>query len=104
MSNETAPLLSSYHDEQRERTQQLLATQQSPSSAQGEHSDDVYPVDHGRVAWMQVLGGFILFANSWYISSIFPSVQATLNTDTNNRRKGAFPTLSASSKLTILTH
>jgi hypothetical protein len=26
-----------------------------------------YPVDHGYVAWMQVLGGFILFANSWCV-------------------------------------
>lgn len=27
--------------------------------------NDDYPVDHGYVAWMQVLGGFIIFANSW---------------------------------------
>lgn len=28
-----------------------------------DHED--YPVDRGHVAWLQVLGGFILFANSW---------------------------------------
>lgn len=67
MSNETAPLLSSYHDEQHERTQQLLAAQHTTPSAQDDHDDNGYPIDHGRVAWMQVLGGFILFANSWYI-------------------------------------
>ena len=79
MSNETAPLLSSYHDEQHERTQQLLAAQHTTPSAQDDHDDNGYPIDHGRVAWMQVLGGFILFANSWYIllslfSSFFPSL------------------------------
>lgn len=58
MSNETAPLLSSYHDSQRERTQQLLTAQQSSPSTQGDDENE-YPVDHGRVAWMQVLGGFI---------------------------------------------
>lgn len=66
MSNETAPLLSSYHEEQRERAQQLLAAQQSTPNVQDDHENG-YPVDHGRVAWMQVLGGFLLFANSWYI-------------------------------------
>lgn len=28
-----------------------------------EHPD--YPIDHGYVAWVQVVGGFIIFANSW---------------------------------------
>ena len=62
MSNETEPLLS-YHEAQRERTEQLLA-HEITASAQ-DHED--YPIDHGKVAWMQVLGGFILFANSWYV-------------------------------------
>ncbi|USP79834.1 hypothetical protein yc1106_07108 [Curvularia clavata] len=70
MSNETAPLLSSYHDSQRERTQQLLAAQQNTSSTQDNHENG-YPVDHGRIAWMQVLGGFILFANSWGLPNAF---------------------------------
>jgi hypothetical protein len=87
MSHETAPLLSSYHEEQRERTEQLLAVQQIPSVTQGNGDDnnnnnnnkndsEGYPVDHGKIAWMQVLGGFILFANSWYVHSLYsPSCQ-----------------------------
>jgi len=34
-----------------------------------DHPD--YPIDHGYVAWMQVLGGFILFANSWGLPNTF---------------------------------
>ncbi|PZC93583.1 AraJ, Arabinose efflux permease [Pyrenophora tritici-repentis] len=64
--NETEPLLS-YHEAQRERTEQLLA-HEITASAQ-DHED--YPVDHGKVAWMQVLGGFILFANSWGLPNAF---------------------------------
>jgi hypothetical protein len=46
---------------QRERTEQLLAHEVTASA----QANEDYPVDHGKVAWMQVLGGFILFANSW---------------------------------------
>jgi hypothetical protein len=60
MSNEREPLLA-YHEEAHERTGQLLSHEITASKQ--EHTD--YPIDHGKVAWMQVLGGFIIFANSW---------------------------------------
>jgi hypothetical protein len=47
----------------RRSTEERVGAHEVTSSAQ-EGQD--YPVDHGRVAWMQVLGGFIIFANSWY--------------------------------------
>lgn len=60
MAEEREPLLS-YHEVQRERTEQLLAHEITASA----QANEDYPIDHGKVAWMQVLGGFILFANSW---------------------------------------
>jgi hypothetical protein len=65
VADETEPLLS-YHEIQRERTEQLLANAEETASLR-QHNDDEdgYTIDHGKVAWMQVLGGFILFANSW---------------------------------------
>jgi hypothetical protein len=60
MADEREPLLS-YHEVQRERTEQLLAHEITASA----QANEDYPIDHGKVAWMQVLGGFILFANSW---------------------------------------
>ena len=62
MADERAPLLS-YHETQRERTEQLLAHVEETAKQSNEEG---FPVDHGKVAWMQVLGGFVLFANSWY--------------------------------------
>lgn len=60
MADERQPLL-------RSRTEERAILTGPPAhevttSAQ-DHTD--YPIDHGSVAWMQVLGGFILFANSW---------------------------------------
>jgi hypothetical protein len=49
-------------------------TEEAHTSASQIHAHEVtshaqdqpgYPVDHGSVAWMQVVGGFIIFANSW---------------------------------------
>jgi hypothetical protein len=65
MADERAPLLS-YHETQRERTEQLLAHVEETASLKQQSNEDGYAVDHGKVAWMQVLGGFVLFANSWY--------------------------------------
>lgn len=59
--------LLSYHETQRERTQQLLSHEITASA----QANEDYPVDHGKVAWMQVLGGFILFANSWGLPNAF---------------------------------
>jgi hypothetical protein len=70
MADEREPLLS-YHEIQRERTEQLIAQAEETASIrqhnddEDEDEDERYAVDHGKVAWMQVLGGFILFANSW---------------------------------------
>jgi hypothetical protein len=68
MADEREPLLE-YHEIQRERTEQLLAhvpiPTPTPTSTGDALEQDGYPVDHGKVAWMQVLGGFIVFANSW---------------------------------------
>ena len=64
MADETEPLLS-YHEIQRERTEQLIAHVEETASIGQHNEDEGYAVDHGKVAWMQVLGGFILFANSW---------------------------------------
>jgi hypothetical protein len=54
-SDERQPLL-------RSSTEERISAHEVTSTAQDNHD---YPVDHGRVAWMQVLGGFIIFANSW---------------------------------------
>jgi hypothetical protein len=64
MADEREPLLS-YHEIQCERTEQLIARVEETASIRQHSEDEGYPVDHGKVAWMQVLGGFILFANSW---------------------------------------
>jgi hypothetical protein len=56
--DERQPLLRNSTEESRVR----VGAHEVTASAQ-EHED--YPVDHGRVAWMQVVGGFIIFANSW---------------------------------------
>ncbi|CAG5159745.1 uncharacterized protein ALTATR162_LOCUS5665 [Alternaria atra] len=66
MADEREPLLS-YHEVQRERTEQLLAHEITASA----QANEDYPIDHGKVAWMQVLGGFILFANSWGLPNAF---------------------------------
>jgi MFS family permease len=55
MVNETEPLLARSRESEL-RTWQIRAH---------EEDDEDYPIDHGYVAWMQVLGGFIIFANSW---------------------------------------
>jgi hypothetical protein len=68
--DEREPLLKPHSDEAHSRLAQLYA-REVPASAQ-EHID--YPVDHGYVAWMQVLGGFIIFANSWYVPSHQPHI------------------------------
>jgi hypothetical protein len=60
MADEREPLLS-YHEVQAARTEQLLAHEITASA----QANKDYPVDHGKVAWMQVLGGFVLFANTW---------------------------------------
>jgi MFS family permease len=51
----------------RNRTEDQTPTQEIPSTP---NSDD-YPIDHGTTAWLQVLGGFILFANSWGLPNAF---------------------------------
>jgi hypothetical protein len=28
-----------------------------------------FPVDYGLMPWLQVLGGWVLFATSWYVNS-----------------------------------
>ncbi|KAL6704402.1 hypothetical protein ACN47E_008254 [Coniothyrium glycines] len=65
MADERQPLLRSRTEEGR-----LVGPRahEVTTSAQ-DHPD--YPVDHGRVAWMQVLGGFIIFANSWGLPNAF---------------------------------
>jgi hypothetical protein len=66
MADEREPLLE-YHEIQRERTEQLLSHVPIPVATPTVNAQepDGYPVDYGKVAWMQVLGGFIVFANSW---------------------------------------
>lgn len=60
-SNERQPLLRSTTDEPHSGLSQIHAHEVTTSA----QDNPDYPVDHGRVAWMQVLGGFIIFANSW---------------------------------------
>ncbi|KAH7353124.1 major facilitator superfamily domain-containing protein [Pyrenochaeta sp. MPI-SDFR-AT-0127] len=66
MANERQPLLRSSTDE-RVRISGPPAHEVTTSAE--DHTD--YPIDHGSVAWMQVLGGFILFANSWGLPNAF---------------------------------
>lgn len=63
VESERQPLL-------RNRTDRSLA----PSAHEITHSaqdNPDYPIDHGYVAWMQVAGGFIIFANSWGLPNAF---------------------------------
>jgi hypothetical protein len=60
-SNERQPLLRNRTEEGRSGVSQIRAHEVT-SSAQ---DNPDYPVDHGYIAWMQVIGGFIIFANSW---------------------------------------
>lgn len=60
MTNETEPLLARSRESESQISQ--IRAQEVTRSAQ-DNKD--YPIDHGYVAWMQVLGGFIIFANSW---------------------------------------
>jgi hypothetical protein len=46
----------------RQSTEVRVSAHEITHSAQ---DGEDYPVDRGRVAWMQVVGGFIIFANSW---------------------------------------
>jgi hypothetical protein len=46
----------------RQSTEVRVSAHEITHSAQ---DGEDYPVDRGRVAWMQVIGGFIIFANSW---------------------------------------
>jgi hypothetical protein len=57
-NDERQPLLrnSTEEGDVRIRAHEVTTTRQ-------DHPD--YPIDHGWVAWMQVVGGFIIFANSW---------------------------------------
>ncbi|KAL5117365.1 hypothetical protein ACEQ8H_004681 [Pleosporales sp. CAS-2024a] len=64
-ANEREPLLGSSTDD---RIGRLLHSHHVTQSAQ-EHPD--YPIDHGTTAWLQVLGGWILFANSWGLPNAF---------------------------------
>jgi hypothetical protein len=59
--DERQPLLRNRTDEARSGASQIRAHEVT-SHAQDQPD---YPVDHGRIAWMQVVGGFIIFANSW---------------------------------------
>jgi MFS family permease len=60
-SNERQPLL-------RNRTEEQIRAHQVTTSANDEQD---YPIDQGTTAWLQVLGGFILFANSWGLPNTF---------------------------------
>jgi hypothetical protein len=62
-TSERQPLLRNRTEERPTGLVAQIRAHEVTASAQ-EHPD--YPVDHGTVAWMQVLGGFIIFANSWY--------------------------------------
>lgn len=61
VGDERQPLLRA-HTEERHSSVSDIRAHEVTGSAQ-EHPD--YPVDYGWVAWMQVVGGFIIFANSW---------------------------------------
>lgn len=64
MADERQPLLRNSTEEGvSPRGPQILAHEVTLSAQ--DHPD--YPIDTGFVAWLQVVGGFILFANSWYV-------------------------------------
>jgi hypothetical protein len=65
MADERQPLLNSNGGAQNIERPTLISAH-SITARKQDHPD--YPIDHGYVAWMQVLGGFILFANSWYVA------------------------------------
>jgi len=60
MVNETEPLLARSRESE-SRISQIRAHEVTRSAQDNED----YPIGHGYIAWMQVLGGFIIFANSW---------------------------------------
>jgi hypothetical protein len=88
-SDERQPLL---RNRTEERAQ--IRAHEVTSSAQ-EHPD--YPIDHGSVAWMQVVGGFIIFANSWYVTPKSLCFGKLISA-------GAYPTHLASSKRIMSVH
>ncbi|KAF3039055.1 hypothetical protein E8E12_009110 [Didymella heteroderae] len=83
MVNETEPLLARSRESE-SRIAQICAHEVTRSTQDNED----LPIDHGYVAWMQVLGGFIIFANSWglpnafgvfqtyYVDTLMPGVDA----------------------------
>ncbi|KAF3054188.1 hypothetical protein E8E11_012003 [Didymella keratinophila] len=75
MVNETEPLLAR-NRESESRIPQLRAHEVTRSAQDNED----YPIDHGYVAWMQVLGGFIVFANSWCTSTRLPNAFGVFQT------------------------
>lgn len=62
MADERQPLLRNNTLEAHSRVVSQIRAHEVTVTAQ---DNPDYPIDHGYVAWMQVLGGFILFANSW---------------------------------------
>jgi MFS family permease len=60
MADERRPLLDSV-------TRSRLSRISAHSITTKKQDNPDYPIDHGYVAWMQVLGGFVLFANSWCV-------------------------------------
>jgi hypothetical protein len=62
-ADERQPLLRNSTEETHPGLSQIRAHE---VTANAQDNPD-YPIDHGRVAWMQVLGGFIIFANSWQV-------------------------------------
>ncbi|CAO2647330.1 Nn.00g082520.m01.CDS01 [Neocucurbitaria sp. VM-36] len=67
MAHERQPLLRNSTEEGYSRASRVPAHEVTASAQ--EHPD--YPIDRGVVAWMQVVGGFILFANSWGLPNAF---------------------------------
>ncbi|TDZ39635.1 MFS transporter asaE [Colletotrichum spinosum] len=57
---------------------------ESPSPASdvspAQKNEDEFPMDHGITAWLQVLGSWILFANTWGLSNSFGVFQAYYTT------------------------
>ncbi|KAF2746411.1 MFS general substrate transporter [Sporormia fimetaria CBS 119925] len=66
-AGERQPLLRNSTEGDGERPRQISAHEVTQHSQ--EHPD--YPIDKGYVAWTQVVGGFILFANSWGLPNAF---------------------------------
>ncbi|KAH4956531.1 hypothetical protein HBI78_201700 [Parastagonospora nodorum] len=66
--NERQPLLHHAGSTDHRISSILLAHSASRNTAA---STSKYPIDHGLIVWLQVLGGFILFANSWGLPNTF---------------------------------